>query len=123
MQTPLKISFRGMEKSPSLEARVRDHASHLEHMYDRITSCHVVIDAPHRHHHKGQLYHALIHIHVPGHDIVINREGHQNHAHEDVYVAVRDAFAAAERQLEEFVRKRDQRVEREVIAAGKAMRL
>jgi len=36
---------------------------------------------------------------------VIGREPTQHHAHEDVYVAIRDAFDAAKRQLEDYVRQ------------------
>jgi ribosome-associated translation inhibitor RaiA len=123
MQTPLRISFRGMEPSPALEAKIREHAGRFEHYSDRITSCHVVVDAPHRHHHKGQLYDVRIHMHVPGHDIVINREGPHDHAHEDAYVAARDAFAAAERRLEDIVGRRERSAQtREPLAEGKAIR-
>ena len=41
---------------------------------------------------------------VPRGDIVVTREGPQNHAHEDLYVAMRDAFNAVVRQLEDHVR-------------------
>jgi len=35
---------------------------------------------------------------------VVSRDHHDKQAHEDVYVALRDAFAAASRQLEEYGR-------------------
>jgi hypothetical protein len=44
-------------------------------------------------------------MHVPGAALVINRDPGQDQAHEDVYVAMRDAFDAAERRLEDYVRK------------------
>ena len=122
MQTPINISFRGMEPSPALEARVREHVEHLEHFCDRITSCHVVIDAPHRHHHKGQLYEARIQMHIPGREIIVNGQGPHDHAHEDPYVALRDAFAAAERQLEQVMEQRRRSTKRETLAEGKAVR-
>jgi len=98
-----------MEPSPAVETRVRELASHLERFEDRITSCHVTVDAPHRRHHQGQLYDVRIQVRVPGKDISVNREGSRNHAHEDVYVALRDAFEAATRKLEDHARKRDHR--------------
>ena len=58
-------------------------------------SCDVTIEAPHRHHHKGKLYKVRIDIGMPGKDVHVNQEGPKNHAHEDVYVAIRDAFDAA----------------------------
>ena len=88
---------------------MRELAVHLEQFHDRITSCHVTVQAPHHHHHQGQLYDVRIQVRVPGRDIVVNREGSNNHAYEDVYVALRDAFDAAARRLEDQVRRRDHR--------------
>ncbi|HYH70590.1 MAG TPA: HPF/RaiA family ribosome-associated protein [Methyloceanibacter sp.] len=105
MQTPLNISFRNMDPSAAIETRVREKAEKLERLYDRIISCEVVVEAPHRNHQKGKLYDVRINLSVPGDDINVGRTGPQNHAHEDVYVAIRDAFAAASRQLEDHVRK------------------
>ena len=105
MQTPLKISFDGMEPSPALEARIREKAEKLERLYDRIVGCSVVVVAPHRHHHKGKLYSVRIDLSVPGNDIHVGRAGPENHAHEDVYVALRDSFNAAGRLLEHHVRR------------------
>lgn len=106
MQIPLQISFRNMDPSDTVEARVREKAAKLERFVDKIQGCRVVVEAPNRRGHKGKLYHVRIDITVPGHEIVVNREGPQNHAHEDVYVAIRDAFDAAGRQLEDLSRKR-----------------
>ena len=105
MQSPLNISFRNMDPSEAIETRVREKAEKLERLYDRIISCEVVVEAPHRNHQKGKLYDVRINLSVPGDDIIVGRTGPQNHAHEDVYVAIRDAFAAAGRQLEDHVRK------------------
>jgi cold shock CspA family protein len=68
--------------------------------------CKVTIAAPHRHHAKGNIYHVSIDLHVPGKEILVNREPGNNHAHEDAYVAIRDAFSAAARQLQDYVRVR-----------------
>jgi ribosomal subunit interface protein len=109
MQQPLQISFRGLDHSPAIEARVRELAEYLERFEDRITSCHVSVQAPHHHHHQGQLYDVRIQVRVPGKDIVVNREGSNNHAYEDVYVALRDAFEAAARRLEDHAQRREHR--------------
>ncbi len=105
MQIPLQISFRNMDPSPAVEARIREKAAKLERFHDRIIGCTVVVEAPHRHHHKGKLYDVRIEISVPGKNIVIDRAKPINHAHEDVYVALRDAFDAAVRRLEDQSRK------------------
>ena len=106
MQLPLQVTFRNMDASPAVEAAVREKAAKLERFIDQIMSCRVVIEAPHRRHHKGKLYEVHIDMTVPGGEIVVNKEKRKNHAHEDVYVAVRDAFDAAARRLEDYARKR-----------------
>jgi ribosomal subunit interface protein len=105
MTIPLQISFRNMEPSPAVEARIRKKAEKLERFHDRIIGCTVVVEAPHRHHHKGKLYTVRVDISVPGKDVVVDRAKPENHAHEDVYVAIRDAFNAATRRLEDQMRK------------------
>jgi ribosomal subunit interface protein len=105
MQIPLQISFRNMDPSPAVEAIVREKAAKLDRFFDRIVSCDVTIEAPHRHHHKGKLYKVRIDIGIPGKDVHVNQEGPKNQAHEDINVAIRDAFDAAVRQLEDHVRR------------------
>lgn len=105
MQRPLSIAFRDLDPSPAVEARIRTHVEKLEHLYNQIIGCHVVIEAPHHRQHKGKLYRASINIKVPSGEIVVNSTGPQDHAHEDVYVAIRDAFDAASRRLEDHARR------------------
>jgi ribosomal subunit interface protein len=105
MDFPLDISFRNMDPSPAVEARIREKAEKLERFHDRIIACTVVVEAPHRHHNKGKLYSVRIDISVPGTDLVVDRAKPLDHSHEDVYVAVRDAFNAAARQLEDYTRR------------------
>jgi len=105
MQIPLQITFRGLPPSPAIEKSIREHAAKLERFYDRLTRCRVVVESPHRRHNKGKLYHVSLDLTVPGAELVVNREPHQRHEHEDVYVAIRDAFNAAARQLEDYARR------------------
>ncbi len=106
MQLPLEISFRNMDASDAVEARVRELAEKLERYHDQIMACKILIEASHKHKHKGGVYHVRLDITVPGNEFVINRESHQNKSHTDVYVAVRDAFNAAYRKLESHGEKR-----------------
>jgi len=100
MQIPLQITIRDVDHSEALETHIRDKAKKLDEFFDHIMSCRVVVEVPHRHHHQGKQFNVRIDIGVPGSEIVVNRD----HA-EDVYVALRDAFDAAKRQLEEYARK------------------
>jgi ribosomal subunit interface protein len=100
MQTPLQITIRDVEHSATLETHIRDKASKLDEFFDHIMSCHVVVEMPHKHHHQGKQFNVRIDIGVPGGEIVVNRDHH-----EDVYVALRDAFDVAKRMLEDHARK------------------
>ena len=93
-----------MESTPALEAFVHQWAAKLERASDRIERGHVLIERPHQHQHQGQRVHVLVTLAVPGPDIVVSRDHSLDGAHEDVYVAIRDAFRAARRQLEDHVR-------------------
>lgn len=112
MKAPLQVVFRDMPRSEAVEAKIREKVEKLERFSDDIISCRVVVEPAHRHHHKGNLYHARIDVVVPGTELVANRENDVNHAHEDVYVAVRDAFDAMRRQLEDYERRRRGEVKR-----------
>lgn len=101
---PIAISFHNMASSDALAADVHTHAAKLARFRDRIVGCRVVVEVPHRHHRKGQLYSVRIDISVPGEDIIVDHQGRKDHAHEDPYVAVRDAFDAARRRLEDRAR-------------------
>lgn len=105
MEVPLEITFKDIDPSPTIEAKVREKAKVLERFFDRITSCSVVVEAPHRHSRQGELYNVRINVNTPGEQLVVTHSGKQDHAHEDVNVAIRDAFAAAVRQLEDHARK------------------
>lgn len=103
MDIPLQISFKNMDHSDAIEARIREKAAKLEQYFSHLTSCRVVIEAPHRHQHKGKIYHVRIEMGVPRKsELVVSNERELNQAHEDVYVAIRDSFQKAERQLKDF---------------------
>lgn len=97
MQIPLQITIRGIAPSETLENRIRSKAEKLNEFFDHITSCRITVEEPHKHKHQGKQYNVRIDISVPGHEIVVNRDHH-----EDVFVALRDAFDAAKRQLEDY---------------------
>ncbi len=107
MQLPLQITFHGIDHSEAVEQRIREKVSKLEQFYDRITACRVTIESHHRNtsnlHHKGEPFHIRIDLTVPGKELVVKRDPKDAHDHEDIYVALRDAFDAMERQVKEFV--------------------
>ncbi|MEN8168812.1 MAG: HPF/RaiA family ribosome-associated protein [Pseudomonadota bacterium] len=110
MKLPLQITFRHMERSEALEADIREKAGKLDQYCDQIMACRVVVDEPHQHHLQGNLYRISVDLTVPGGEIVASRESDQQHAHEDAYVASRDAFDAVQRRLEDYVRRSKNKV-------------
>jgi cold shock CspA family protein/ribosome-associated translation inhibitor RaiA len=110
LRIPIQISFRHLDPSAVVEAKVRERAENLEKYFPRILSCRVMIEAPQRRRHKGKLYHVRVELGVPGRKLVVARYPKEKHAHEDIHVAVRDAFDAARRRLEDYVRRVDVRV-------------
>ena len=104
MNTPLQISFRDISHSDVVEDRIREKVAKLETYTDRIILCRVVVEAPHRKHKKGTLYLIRVDLTLPGEEIVVDRDP-DDHAHEDVYIAIRDAFEAVRRQLKKSLRQ------------------
>jgi ribosome-associated translation inhibitor RaiA len=99
MAIPLQITFRNMEVSPSIEARIRALTGRLERHCSRITSCRVIVESPHRHHHKGRHYRIQVDLRAPGREVVGGHDSARTREHEKVYLAIRDAFRATRRQL------------------------
>jgi ribosome-associated translation inhibitor RaiA len=106
MRTPLRLTFRNVDSSPALESRIRELAARLERFSDQIERCHVVLEAPHRHLHQWGLFEVRIDVSVPEGEIAIRHTHPLSHSHEDPYVALRDAFRAARRKLQDYERKR-----------------
>lgn len=99
MHVPLQITMRHIPQSEALETRIREDAAQLDEFHPNIIGCHVVVEEQRRHKHQGRWFNVRLAVHVPGHEIVVNRD-HD----EDVYVALRDAFDAVTRRLEDVVR-------------------
>ncbi|MGH9872923.1 MAG: HPF/RaiA family ribosome-associated protein [Pyrinomonadaceae bacterium] len=123
MILPVQIAYRNMKPPEAVDTRIREEVTKLETFYNRIMHCRVIVGIPHRHHRKGDLYHVLIDMAVPGAELVVKREPsfhnalrHINSekeskrfeaqaAHKDVFVVIHDAFKEARRQLQDFARR------------------
>jgi cold shock CspA family protein/ribosome-associated translation inhibitor RaiA len=102
MEYPTQIVFHNMQASEFIEKVALEKADKLLELYPKIIHCRVMIESPHRHSHQGQLFHVRIILKVPEDDIVITRQPDLEAQHEDVYVALRDAFDAAKRRLKQY---------------------
>ncbi len=105
MQEPFRLSFRNMAAPIGVEEQVRARIAELEQYSGRIVGCNVTVEPSNRRHHRGNLYHVRIELFVPGGEIVVRRDPPEHHAHEDLPVALRDAFNAAQRQLQDRMRE------------------
>ena len=107
MQVPLQITFRNMESSEAVETDVRRRVDKMNRHHAEMISCHVVVEAPLQHQRKGGLFKVRIDMSCPEGKLEINREPSSRHqAHEDIYVALRDAFNAADRKLDKYTCRR-----------------
>lgn len=119
MQKPLQITVRDVPRSDALEGHIRERAEKLELFHPHMTGCRVLVQQPHRHKHQGKKFNVRLDITVPGGEVVVDRE-----EHEDVYVALRDAFDAAKRQLEDHARRQRGNVKlHEPAARGRVLRI
>jgi len=100
MKIPLQITVRNASVSEVVKNDIREKAAKLELFSGNIMGCRVTVDSPHRHQHQGMQYAVQIDLTVRGSELVVKRQ-----PHEDVYVAIRDAFDAARRQIEEYERR------------------
>lgn len=105
MQVPLQITFRHMDSQEALAARIRERAEELDQVFERIISCRVVVECRHPRRKQGNLFRVRVDLTIPGREIVVGRDPAAHRAHEDAYVAVRDAFDAVRRLLEDQVRE------------------
>ncbi|HET9470056.1 MAG TPA: HPF/RaiA family ribosome-associated protein [Usitatibacter sp.] len=95
MDASLQITMQNLPPSEALEARIRRNAAKLEHVHRDITSCRVVVDEVDRRHRQGREFRVRVEVRARGHEEAVSTF----HQHEDVYVALRDAFQSAGRQL------------------------
>ena len=98
MPATVQISFRNFDPTGWAEELVRNRVEELDQISERVNACRVVLDAAHRRHRQGRQYQVRIELTVPNGPIVVSRDSGENHAHEDLKVAIRDAFDALVRQ-------------------------
>lgn len=102
MPIPLQIAYEDLEPDPAVEARIEREAAKLERFAHHLNRCHVTVTGPSGNRRHGDLYGVRIRITGPGHvDMAAGRNPDADHAHEDVQVAIRDAFNALRRRLQD----------------------
>jgi ribosomal subunit interface protein len=93
-----------MAHSDALAAHVLRRSEKLEHFFDRIISCHVVVELMgHRHH--GSRYRVSINVGLPGRELLVSHTPSEERNTENAHAIADRAFDEAERQLEDWVRR------------------
>lgn len=100
MQQPLQITFRDIDPSEAVEARIREKIAKLDTVYNRITSCRVVVGQVQKHQHQGKLHNISIYVSVPGKELTVS-----HHPNENLYLAIQAATDILREQLDEYHRR------------------
>jgi cold shock CspA family protein/ribosome-associated translation inhibitor RaiA len=105
MDRPLDIAFHNTSPSEAVQAEIRRHVEKLEKRFSNLIACRVSVEALHKQHRTGNLFEVHIVLSIPGRDLAVSREPHHakdRFANADVFTSVREAFRAAERQLQSY---------------------
>jgi ribosome-associated translation inhibitor RaiA len=92
------ITFRNMDPVPTITAEIGERFAKLSQLHE-ILRCELIVEMPHRSHHKGAHFHVRIRLTVPGAELVADRDPSEHAAYVDVHVALRDAFESITRQI------------------------
>lgn len=96
------LHLRGVEGEAGLAEKIRRRVLRLDRYHDGIQRCQVWVEAPRGHHRQGRLYEVRVRITVPEGEIAVYGQPPSD----DLPVALRSAFDAARRQLEDHARRR-----------------
>ena len=101
MQIPLQINCEHTDPSEAVRAAIEREAERLEKCAHHITGCRVAVVAPSAKHRHGGVFRINIWVTIPPHEnIVVSHQPSNDRGHEDVLGSIKDAFAAARRQIE-----------------------
>lgn len=106
MKLPLQVTFRDMAPLPSLDGEIRRQVAKLERFVPELISCYVVVQASANRHRQGHIYAVKVDVHVPGEEVFTG----EHQAGEEIAVAVRGAFDAMTRRLQDYARRRRRQV-------------
>jgi cold shock CspA family protein len=123
MTTIPTITFRRVRRTTRLDSEILERQHKLDLFYPQITKSRVLVELVQRRHQAGNRYHVRIELTVPGETISVSHEAAWHVAargaetvavkrsaesgpeHKHVRVALRDAFDAARRKLQDYARR------------------
>jgi ribosome-associated translation inhibitor RaiA len=89
-----QVTLHNLHGSPALLRRIRAKCERLERFHPHLLYCRVSVEQEEARTRRARPYLVTLRIGIPGREIVVS---HTHHV--DAHLAVRDAFAAARRQL------------------------
>ncbi len=105
MSSDFQIVFHNIDQSDAIIENVNKRIAKLQRFRNDITGGRIVLDAPHNNQTKGKVFSVALELHTRNREIIVRQDQHDKHSHEDLYVAIRDAFNAMERQLKSIDKK------------------
>jgi len=102
---PLQVTLHGIDPSPVIDRALRRKGAWIRRYHPHIIACRVTVEAPHRRHRYGRLYGVRVEVTVPGGGLAATRNASLDHTHEDLLVAIRDAFESLRRELMDDARR------------------
>ena len=107
-----QITYRDVRSTAALDRSIRASIKRLDRYHPKILGCRIAVEAPHRSQRKGRPYRVRIDLTVPGKELVVGHHPQLSPEHQDLSVALRDAFRAARRELQDHARTRRGEVKR-----------
>ncbi|MBI1860305.1 MAG: ribosome-associated translation inhibitor RaiA [Deltaproteobacteria bacterium] len=105
MELKPQICFRDIEETQAIRHAIEKQVRRLEHLFPRISGCRVMVESRHHHQRKGNPYHVRVDVTVPGKEIVVTPNPKPGGKEDDLYLAIKDAFGAAARRLQDCARE------------------
>jgi len=123
MQAPPRITFHGVSGSEALTAEILDRLARLEKYAPRIVGARVAVELRGRRHQAGNRYRVKISLEMPGETLVVRphaslrptaravesqswrKQDEVDAGQRYAKVAIREAFEAARRQVQDYTRR------------------
>lgn len=105
MQVPPEITFRNLEPSDAVKARIQEEVGKLEEIFDRVITCRVMVEVPHQRHRSGNHYHVRIELSVPTQELVVSRDPADRRTRENLNASITHAFEEMQRQLRDYAER------------------
>ena len=109
MKLPFELLQKDVTLTPGMAEDIRSRAEKLDRFYERIMRCRVTVEGSGIHHRQGR-YGVTIDLTVPGSELLVRK-----YAAANLELALKGAFGAATRRLEDYLRRRRGLIKRHAV--------